>query len=80
MVLNTETEEMLRTESRYIYGNLSSGEQCGVPVIGHPECIWEFGYVIYPGMYLATINNIEPVTKTADKTMKVTYIIREHEE
>ena len=80
MVLNTETEEMLRTESRYIYGNLSSGEQCGVPVIGHPECIWEFGYVIYPGIYLATINNIEPVTKTADKTMKVTYIIREHEE
>lgn len=80
LVLNTETEEMLRTESRYIYGHLSSAEQCGVPVIGHPECIWEYGYVIYPGMYLATINNIEPVTKTADKTMKVTYIIREHEE
>jgi hypothetical protein len=28
--------------------------------------------------YLATINNLsEPVTKTADKTMKVTYIIQE---
>ena len=80
LVLNTENEEMLKTESRYIYGGLSSSDTCGVPVIGHPECIWEYGYVIYPGMYLATINNIEPVTKTADKTMKVTYIIREHEE
>ena len=28
--------------------------------------------------YLATINNLpEPVTKTSDKTMKVTYIIQE---
>ena len=28
--------------------------------------------------YLATINNLEtPVTKTADKTMKITYILRE---
>ena len=80
LVLNTETEELLMTESRYIYGHLSSAEQCAVPVMGHPECVWEYGYVIYPGMYLATINNIEPVTKTADKTMKVTYIIREHEE
>lgn len=80
LVLNTETEELLRTESRYMYGGVSSSSQCGVPVIGHPECVWEYGYVIYPGMYLATINNIEPVTKTADKTMKVTYIIREHEE
>lgn len=31
-----------------------------------------------PGFYLATINNLStPVTKTADKTMKVTYIIQE---
>ena len=80
LVLNTENEEMLKTESRCIYGYISSNSPCGVPVIGHPECIWDYGYVIYPGMYLATINNIEPVTKTADKTMKVTYIIREHEE
>jgi len=28
--------------------------------------------------YLATINNLsEPVTKTADKTMKITYTIEE---
>lgn len=81
LVLNTENEEMLKTESRTMYGWISSSNPCGVPVIGHPECLWEYGYVIYPGMYLATINNLgEPVTKTADKTMKVTYIIREHEE
>ena len=80
LVLNTEDETLLKTESRTIYGWISSNNPCAVPVIGHPECIWDYGYVIYPGMYLATINNIEPVTKTADKTMKVTYIIREHEE
>lgn len=28
-------------------------------------------------MYLATINNIAPVTKTPDKTMKITYTLRE---
>lgn len=32
----------------------------------------------YPHIYLATINNLsEPVTKTADKTMKITYTIQE---
>lgn len=35
------------------------------------------GFIIL-GNYLATINNLtEPVTKTADKTMKITYIIQE---
>lgn len=80
LVLNTEDETLLKTESRCLYGYISSNNPAPVPTIGHPECVWDYGYVIYPGMYLATINNIEPVTKTADKTMKVTYIIREHEE
>jgi hypothetical protein len=32
----------------------------------------------YLANYLATINNLsEPVTKTADKTMKITYTIEE---
>lgn len=36
--------------------------------------------IIYLNNYLATINNLaEPVTKTADKTMKITYIIQETE-
>lgn len=30
--------------------------------------------------YLATINNIEPVVKTSDKTMKITYILKEIDE
>ena len=39
-----------------------------------------FNGIIYMNNYLATINNLaEPVTKTADKTMKVTYIIQETE-
>lgn len=34
--------------------------------------------VYIPACYLATVNNLEtPVTKTADKTMKITYILRE---
>ena len=35
------------------------------------------GFLLH-GCYLATINNLsQPVTKTADKTMKITYIIKE---
>lgn len=35
------------------------------------------GFLLH-GCYLATINNLsQPVTKTADKTMKITYIIQE---
>ena len=55
-----------------------------VPVLNHPM----FYYVsvgtnttytsYYLANYLATINNLsEPVTKTADKTMKITYTIEE---
>ena len=34
--------------------------------------------ILLPMTYLATINNLDtPVTKTADKTMKITYILRE---
>ena len=80
-VLNTDTDEYSFTESRYIYGNLLANyAPAGVPIIGHPECIYAQGYFVYPALYLATINNIDPVTKTADKTMKVTYIIREHQD
>ena len=35
----------------------------------------DYIYIIAP--YLATINNIVPVTKTADKTMKITYTVTE---
>ena len=80
-VLNTESEEILPLETRYICGGSYSTLVDAVPVIGHQECMCFYGQIFYPAMYLATINNLgEPVTKTADKTMKVTYIIREHEE
>jgi len=36
------------------------------------------GLFVTPTNYLATINNLsEAVTKTADKTMKITYTIQE---
>ena len=77
--LNTIDEDIMPLESHYIYGGIVSTYTTGVPLIGHPECVYMNGLIIYPGMYLATINNLDsPVTKTADKTMKVTYIIREH--
>ena len=35
-------------------------------------------YMLLDSPYLATINNLPaPVQKTADKTMKITYILRE---
>ena len=33
--------------------------------------------ILLQSNYLATINNIAPVTKTADKTMKITYTMTE---
>ena len=44
---------------------------------GYPEKISSMHIL---GNYLATINNLnKPVQKTADKTMKITYILREEE-
>lgn len=35
-------------------------------------------YLIIPSQYLATINNLEsPITKTSDKTMKITYTLKD---
>jgi hypothetical protein len=80
-VIDTETEDILATENRYFVSTFVSGNYpCSVPVVGHKECVYLRGYFFYPQFYLATINNLDsPVTKTADKTMKVTYIIQEHE-
>ena len=58
------------------------------PVMNHPLLYYVAQYgstsnyhyrsFRYLGNYQATINNLEsPVVKTADKTMKVTYIIEE---
>lgn len=79
-IIDTETNEIKPTENRYVFGGMTSSYYpTTVPVLGHMECIYWRGYFLYPAFYLATINNLDsPVTKTADKTMKVTYIIQEH--
>ena len=80
LILNTQRDEITLSENRSVYGYYTSTQPCGVQVMGHKECVYWRGYFFYPSMYLATINNLgSPVTKTADKTMKVTYIIQEHE-
>lgn len=89
-VLNTETNKILRTEN---YGNSYNSMQpsnasFGIPVLNHKMLFYFSVYkerqsdvrerFFIPHNYLATINNLsQPVTKTADKTMKVTYIIQE---
>lgn len=82
-VVNLDTNEILKVEASRIID--SNGHYpCYTPVLNEPM-LWyasygswsTIGYMIL-GNYLATINNLsEPVTKTADKTMKVTYIIQE---
>lgn len=81
-VINLDTNEILRVEASRIIGG--SNYPCYTPVLNEPM-LWyasygnwsTIGYFIMSN-YLATINNLsEPVTKTADKTMKVTYIIQE---
>lgn len=50
-----------------------------VSVSGSSVMVYRFVLLMAP--YLATINNLEkPVQKTADKTMKITYILREEPE
>ncbi len=81
-VINLDTNEILKVEASRIIGG--SNYPCYTPVMNEPM-LWygsygswsTIGYFIMSN-YLATINNLsEPVTKTADKTMKVTYIIQE---
>ena len=81
-ILNTETETILKTENFEIYNCYNM--PCYTPVLNHPMLLYcSFGNYttstfFIPANYLATINNLsEPVTKTADKTMKITYTIQE---
>ncbi|MEG0919355.1 MAG: hypothetical protein RSE61_05425 [Anaerovoracaceae bacterium] len=81
-VLNEATEEFLKSESCSI---ASTGNyKTYTPVLNNPMMFYsscgtyEIDGFIIMGNYLATINNLQnPVTKTADKIMKVTYIIQE---
>lgn len=86
--VNTRTKDVLACEINSFMnmgGNYAS--YAYIPVL-HNKMLWYYtgyerygdnwgGFVIM-GNYLATINNLEQtVVKTADKTMKVTYIIEE---
>ena len=70
-VLNTLTNEIAPVEGKNFCGTYYYRASY-TPVLGDPF------YFMFPAFYLATINDLTtPVTKTADKTMKVTYIIQE---
>lgn len=81
-IVNEETNECLKAENYCIYA--SNNTPCYTPVLNHPMLFycsygsWSTGPFFIVANYLATINNLsEPVTKTADKTMKITYTLQE---
>lgn len=82
-VMNTESNYLEPLES-YTFAGSSSYVMTYTPFLGDDFYFfvsygtYTTGTIRIPAMYLATINNLStPVTKTADKTMKVTYIIQE---
>lgn len=82
-VLNTESNELTLIEAYSLLGG-SNYKAAYTPFLGDDFYFfasygdYTTGTIRIPAMYLATINNLStPVTKTADKTMKVTYIIQE---
>ena len=81
-VVNLESNEIMKCETYRV--NTTSNAICYTPVYNEP-LLWfasigttsSIGFLMMTN-YLATINNLEnPVTKTSEKTMKLTYIIQE---
>lgn len=90
LIYNTELDEYSPMEYNFLSASYSQYAYSPMyfPVMNHPLLYYVAQYGVsnsyhyhsfrYLGNYLATINNLEsPVVKTADKTMKVTYIIEE---
>lgn len=82
LVANIVTNEIMPPESQSFFN--SSHEMNLTPVRNEPLLYFgDYGTWSTAGWYmlcnyLATINNLDtPVTKTADKTMKITYILQE---
>lgn len=83
MIANIETNEVMTTESKSLFNN--AYRQINVTPVRNEPLIYftdtgseESGGWYMLCNYLATINNLEtPVTKTPDKTMKITYILQE---
>lgn len=84
---NDEVVLCTNTVSSTSYDNWQKGiVNCGKPGLKYGPFLLAFYTVgtaasrsiLLPTAYLATINNLDkPVQKTADKTMKITYILRE---
>lgn len=82
-IVNAHTNEVLPPECQSFFNN-SSHQLSLTPVRNEPLLYFaDYGTYSTAGWYmmcnyLATINNLDtPVTKTADKTMKITYILQE---
>lgn len=82
LIANTKTNEIMPPEAQSLFSNRY---QINVTPVRNEPLIYfaDFGTWSTSGWhmmcnYLATINNLDtPVTKTADKTMKITYILQE---
>lgn len=82
LILNTHTNEIMPPESKSLF---NSNYQINVTPLRNEPLMYfaDYGTWSTHGWqmmcnYLATINNLDtPVTKTADKTMKITYILQE---
>lgn len=82
LIANTKTNELITPESRTLFNygtNLSVTPLRNEPLMYYVDKGQAASFKWYMMCnYLATINNLDtPVTKTADKTMKITYIIQE---
>lgn len=82
LIANTTTNEIMPPEAKSFFN--SGYEMNLTPVRNEPLLYFgDYGTWSTAGWYmlcnyLATINNLDtPVTKTADKTMKITYILQE---
>ena len=83
LIANILTNEIMPPEAKSLFGNYRDFN--ATPVRNEPLLYFaDFGNEDVDGCwnmmcnYLATINNLDvPITKTADKTMKITYILQE---
>ena len=82
LIANTTTNEIITPEAKSLFNSIH--EMNLTPVRNEPLLYFgDYGTWSTSGWYmicnyLATINNLDvPVTKTADKTMKITYILQE---
>lgn len=85
LIANTKSDEI--TQSEIVFGTRDSFDDNYSFVPAYHEPLWYYvecgtkefaaGWLVLCN-YLATINNLDrPVTKTAEKTMKITYILQE---